>query len=289
MKLITWNIQRGRGPHSGCSLERVVADLHRIADFDVLCLQEVSSGYTDLPGSEGANQFVQLARLLDHYTPVAGVATDVLGEDGSRLLFGNMIFSRYPVTQLLRHALPWPPDPAVMSMQRGVIEATLSTPLGLVRVSTTHLEYFSSLQRAAQVERLRELHRDACLHAASTGPGEAHHGPFCAVPRATQALLAGDFNFQPDSAEWRRLQAPVDGAVQPYRDAWVVRHPFAEHAPTVGVHEGGDTPFTFDFIFASSALAGRIRSVRVISDVAGPDHQPLLIELEDSCGARATL
>lgn len=278
MKLITWNIQRGRGPHSGCSLERVVADLHRIADFDVLCLQEVAAGYTDLPGSDGANQFVQLARLLDGYTPVAGVATDVMGEDGVRLLFGNMIFSRYPVVQVLRHALPWPVDAGAMSMQRGVIEATLSTPLGLVRVSTTHLEYFSALQRAAQVERLRELHRDACLHAATTPPGQASDGPFCAIARARLALLAGDFNFLPDSPEYQRLQAPFDDTVPPYRDAWTLRHPFAAHAPTVGVH-GSSPPFTCDFIFASADLATRIRSLRVISDVTGPDHQPLLIEL----------
>ena len=279
MKLITWNIQRGRGPHSACSLERVVADLHRIADFDVLCLQEVAAGYTDLPGSDGANQFVQLARLLDGYTPVAGVATDAMGEDGVRLLFGNMIFSRYPVVQVLRHALPWPVDAEVMSMQRGLIETSLLTPLGLVRVSTTHLEYFSALQRAAQVERLRELHRDACLHAAMPRPGDARNGPFCAVPRARQALLAGDFNFLPQSPEYQRLQAPFDDTVLPYRDAWTLRHPFAAHAPTVGVHQAPGTPFTCDFIFASGDLTTRIKSMRVISDVAGPDHQPLLLEL----------
>ena len=279
MRLITWNIQRGRGQDSACSLERVVADLHRIADFDVLCLQEVSAGYTDLPGSDGANQFVQLSRLLTGYTPVAGVATDVLGEDGLRLLFGNMIFSRYPVVQVLRHALPWPVDAAVMSMQRGLIDTTLSTALGLMRVATTHLEYFSAVQRAAQVERLRELHRDACLHAATARPGTAANGPFCAIDRAAPALLAGDFNFLPDSADYQRLQAPFEDAVMPYRDAWQVRHPFAAHAPTVGVHDPSGTPFTFDYIFASADLAERIRSVRVLSDVCGPDHQPMLIEL----------
>ncbi len=279
MKLITWNIQRGRGLDSACSLERVVADAQRIADFDVICLQEVSAGYTDLPGSDGANQFVQLSRLLCGYTPVAGVATDVMGDGGARLMFGNMIFSRYPVVQVLRHALPWPADGAVMSMQRGMIEATLATPLGLLRVSTTHLEYFSPLQRAAQVERLRELHRDACLHAATARPGAPADGPFCAVARASAALLTGDFNFLPGSPEYKRLQAPFEDGVQAYRDAWQVRHPFAAHAPTVGLHDDSSTPFTCDYVFASSALAGRIRNVRVLSDVAGPDHQPILIEL----------
>ena len=208
---------------------------------------------------------------------MAGVATDVMGDDGLRLLFGNMIFSRYPVLQVLRHALPWPVDAAVMSMQRGMIDITLSTPLGPMRVATTHLEYFSALQRWAQVERLRELHRDACLHAATARPGTKANGPFCAVDRAAPALLTGDFNFLPGSAEYRRLQAPFEDAVMPYRDAWQVRHPFAAHAPTVGVHDGAGTPFTFDYMFAD--LAQRIRSVRVLSEVAGPDHQPLLIEL----------
>ena len=280
MKMVTWNIQRGRSAQAGCSLERVVAELHRMADFDVVCLQEVSAGYTDLPGSDGGNQFVQLSRLLHGYTPVAGVTTDVMGEEGARLLFGNMIFSRYPVLQVLRHALPWPVDAHVMSMQRGVIEATLDTPLGLLRVSTTHLEYFSALQRAAQVERLRELHRDACLHAGATRPGAARHGPFCAIPRASCALLAGDFNFVPESAEHARLLAPYDEAVAPYCDAWTLRHPYVPHPPTVGVHDPAGTPLTFDYMFASADLAPRIRAMRVIADVAGPDHQPVLIELD---------
>ena len=219
MKLITWNSQRGRGLHGSCSIERVVRDLQRIADFDVVCLQEVSAGYTDLPGTNGANEFIQLSRLLHGFTPVAGVATDVIGEEGARLLFGNMIFSRFPVVQVLRHALPWPVDAQVMSMQRGALEATLDTPLGLLRVTTTHLEYFSLLQRQTQVERLRDLHRDASLHAHVTRPGDDDNGPFCAVPRASQALLTEDFNFLPDSDEHLQLQAPFEDGVPAYCDA----------------------------------------------------------------------
>jgi endonuclease/exonuclease/phosphatase family metal-dependent hydrolase len=279
MKLITWNIQRGRGLHGTCSIARVVADLRHMADFDVLCLQEVSSGYTDLPGADGANQFMQLARLLPGYTPLAGVATDAMGEGDARLLFGNMIFARYPVLQVLRHALPWPLDAAVMSMQRGAIEATLQTPQGLLRVSTAHLEYFSPLQRAAQVEHLRELHRNACLHAASARPGDRDNGPFCALPRAMPALLAGDFNFLPGSPDHRRLLTPFEDAVPALRDAWQVRHPGRPHAPGVCVHSDDAIPFTCDFIFASADLAPRIREVHVMPGNFGPDHQPLLIEL----------
>jgi len=279
MKLITWNIQRGRGLNGNCSIERVVKDLQRIADFDVVCLQEVSAGYTDLAGSDGANQFMQLSRLLHGFTPVAGVATDVIGADGARMLFGNMIFSRFPVVQVLRHALPWPVDPQVMSMQRGALEATLDTPLGLLRVTTTHLEYFSLVQRQAQVEQLRDLHRYACLHAQVTRPGDHDNGPFCAVPRASQALLTGDFNFLPDSDEHLRLQAPFEEGVPAYRDAWTQSHPFQPHEPTVGLRDESNRPYTFDYIFASTDLAPRVRSVRVASELAGPDHQPVIIKL----------
>ena len=279
MKLITWNIQRGRGLHGTCSIERVVKDLQRIADVDVLCLQEVSAGYTDLPGSDGANQFMQLSRLLHEFTPVAGVATDVMGESGARMLFGNMIFSRYPVVQVLRHSLPWPVDAQVMSMQRCALEVTLNTPLGLVRVTTTHLEYFSPTQRRAQVERLRELHRDACLHAQAERPGDSDNGPFAAIPRASKALLTGDFNFLPDSDEHVRLQAPFEEGVPAYRDAWLHCNPFLPHEPTVGLRDDETRPFTFDFIFSSADLAPHVRSLRVASEIAGPDHQPMLIKL----------
>ena len=278
MKIISWNIQRGRW-HGGCNLERVVGSLRDIADFDVLCLQEVSSGYMDLPGLDGSNQFRTLAWLLPEYMAISGINMDTLGERG-RLLMGNMIFSRLPVSQVLRHALPWPADGAAMSMQRGAIEATINTPGGLLRVINTHLEYFSPLQRAAQVERLRELQRDAHLQAMVNPPGDADNGPFCAFPRAAPALLAGDFNFLPQSAEYHRLQTSFDDGVPHWCDVWNHAYPEQPHASTVCLHDATAIPFTFDFLFVTAGLGRRVRSMRVIDGHFGSDHQPLLIELD---------
>ena len=36
-------------------------------------------------------------------------------------------------------------------------------------------------------------------------------------------------------------------------------------------------PFTFDFMFASGELAGRVRAMRVDTGRQGSDHQPLLL------------
>jgi endonuclease/exonuclease/phosphatase family metal-dependent hydrolase len=282
MKLITWNIQQARAPGGRGGLDRILGAAHRLADFDVLCLQEVSAGYPGQPADGGSDQFKGLAERLPGYAALSGVATDTLHSDGGRRLFGSMIFARYPVLQVFRHSLPWPADPGVMSMQRIALEATLDTPLGLVRVTTTHLEYFSARQRAAQVGRLRELHREAVSQARGKRPGDLSAGPFCAVPRAGAALLTGDFNFLPGSAEHTSLLAPFDEAIPAYRDAWQVAHPGQPHAPTVGLHDQSHPPglpFTFDFVYVSEDLAGRIRAVGVdpVSDAS--DHQPLLVEL----------
>jgi endonuclease/exonuclease/phosphatase family metal-dependent hydrolase len=280
MKLITWNIQRGRGPGRTCSLDRVVADLRQLADFDVLCLQEVSAGFSDMPGCDGSNQFVGLAQRLPEHTAVAGLAIDTLADGGGRKLFGNMLFSRYPVLQVFRHALPWPPGPEEMSMQRMALEATLDTPLGIVQVSSVHLEYFSAEQRAAQVERLRELHREAVLHARIGRRGGAQDGPLRAVARGAAALIAGDFNFLPGSADHGRMQAPFVDGIPAYRDAWQIAHPGEPHAPSVCVRDA--SPFTFDFVFASEDLATRVKRVEVGLEIDGPDHQPVLVELDQS-------
>lgn len=282
LKLITWNIQSGRSLAGGTDLDRLVGRLERFADFDVLCLQEVACGYPVRDGSTTGDQFAGLAARLPGYAAARAIAVDTTQADGSRRLLGNMIFSRFPVLQVLRHSLPWPPDPAVMSMPRVALEATLATPLGLLAVTCAHLEYFSECQRMAQVERLRELHREGRAHARCERPGEAAAGPFAALPRAPEAIVAGDFNMLPDSPEHLRLRAPFGDATASLHDAWRLAQPGRRHAPTVGLHDqspAAGTPFTFDYAFVSAGLAQRVARVRVDASEGGSAHQALLLEL----------
>ena len=280
MKLITWNIQWGRGADGRVDLDRIAAHARRLADFDVLCVQEVSDGFPELPGCDGSDQFRALAERLSGYEAVAGVGTDLPGPGGGRRRFGNMLFSRLPVRQVFRHLLPWPADPGVKGMQRVAVEATLDTPFGLLRVTTTHLEYYSARQRMAQVERLRELHREAVGQARCERPGGPEDGPFAPVPRGSLAVLTGDFNFDPPSAERARMLAPIDDTPA-YRDAWEIAHPGQPHEPTLGLHdkEQWPQPRCFDFLFVSDDLAPRVREVRVDPASDASDHQPVLIEL----------
>ena len=106
MKLITWNIQWGLGIDGRLDLARMIADARTLADFDVLCLQEVADNFGELKGSRGENQFAAIAALLPGYTAVEGVALDVPDGQGGRRRFGNMILSRLPMGQVLRYTLP---------------------------------------------------------------------------------------------------------------------------------------------------------------------------------------
>jgi endonuclease/exonuclease/phosphatase family metal-dependent hydrolase len=283
MKLLSWNIQWGRGCDGRVDLDRIVAHARRLADFDVLCLQEVSSGYPELPGCDGADQFQALAGRLPGYTAVEGIGTDTPAPGGGRRRFGNLLLSRWPLGPVFRHLLPWPADPTVKSMQRVAIEATVLAPGGPIRVMTMHLEWYSALQRTAQVDRLRALQHEAHAQAHCARPGTAAHGPFDHVPRGGPAVLVGDFNFRPEAPEYRRLQAPLPDGAPAWCDAWALLHPGRPHPPSVGLHDQAQwpgPPFTMDFAFVSADLAPRVRQVEYDGTSDASDHQPLLIELD---------
>ena len=280
--LITWNIQWGRGCDGVVDLRRIIDTARGLADFDVLCLQEVASNYPGLPGSRGEDQPVLLAQLLPGYTPVFGVATDVLAGDGSRRLFGNMILSRLPVVQAFRHLLPWPVDSAVTSMQRVLVEAVIESPFGAVRVMTTHLEYYSAVQRAAQVERIRELHAESALRASRERKLDDSGGPFRSMRRAGSAILTADFNFRPDDPLHDRLTAPNADGVPPFRDAWQVLYPGVPHPPSLGLfdREQWHDAFCCDFVYVTDDLCPRIAAVRIDQETAASDHQPVVLTLK---------
>jgi len=284
MKLITWNIQWGRGIDRRVDLERIVATARAIADFDVLCVQELGDNFPGLEGSEGADQFSELAELLlPEYRLFAAFGVDVAGDGGRRRRFGNAILTRYSVLSIRRHALPWPADPGKETMPRVAVEATLQAPMGAIRVTTTHLEYYSDLQRRAQAARLRHLHDEACQRVARPGAQTAEGGPFDATPQTTAAILTGDFNFPPDHPAYEEIQHALPGGGPAYRDAWAIARRREPHTPTFCVHEKGYSreAYCCDFVFVSADLAPRVHAIDVDSETKASDHQPVLLELDD--------
>lgn len=282
MKLVSWNIQWARGIDLAVDPARIVRTANKLADFDVLCLQEVAVNFPGLPGSRGEDQVRELSLGLPGYSAHYGVATDVDDGQGGRSLFGNVLFSRLPVLQVYRHLLPWPADSAAdSSMQRIALEAVVAAPWGPIRIITTHLEYYSATQRMAQVNALRALHQQACQRGAQAQKAKSAQGPFQMRPTPVSAVLTGDFNCSPDALEYRRTIEPFEGGTTPkFIDAWTVAHPGKPHPPTAGLfeHSWAKTPLCCDFVFVTEDLNMRIRDVIVDSNSKASDHQPVLVE-----------
>jgi endonuclease/exonuclease/phosphatase family metal-dependent hydrolase len=284
MQLITWNIQWSRGCDGIVDPARIVRVCREMGDFDVLCFQEVPRNFPALQGSRGEDQFAAFAAELPGFTPIAGIAVDVLGSDGERQQFGNAIFSRLPVQQIFRHLLPFPADRNVPEMQRVAVEAVLAAKSGPLRVTTTHLAYYSPGQRAAQVERLRYLQAEAAGHAADAVHEEKEGGPFQTMPRPASAILTADFNFRPEDPLYARLQEPLAARVPAYRDSWRIAHADQAHPPTLGVYDKEQWPgeaFCCDFIFVTEDLAPRVEDVIVNDKTDASDHQPVVLRLAD--------
>jgi len=199
---------------------------------------------------------------------------------GGRSLFGNAIFTRLPLLQVFRHLLPWPADPGVQSMQRMALEAVVVSRGGPLRVISTHLEYYSALQRTAQVDGLRRLHAEACAHArAARVSGEAGE-PFEAQPRPASAILCGDFNFKPEDPEHARMTETAASGAPRFVDAWQRAHPDRPHPPTMGVHDSWPQ-YCCDFAFVTDDLVDRVEDVTVDDETQASDHQPVLLRLAD--------
>ena len=148
-------------------------------------------------------------------------------------------------------------------------------------IAIKSIEYYSTKQRAAQVERLRDLQAEAAAHAQDVDHSRKEGGPFQNAARPASAILTADFNFRPADPLYARLQEPYADATPRYMDSWQIRHPGRPHAPTIGVfdREQWPEPFTCDFVFVTEDLADRVREVRVNGDTDASDHQPVLLSL----------
>ncbi len=97
-----------------------------------------------------------------------------------------------------------------------------------------------------------------------------------------EAILLGDFNFQPDSAEYDLLAGPrsdYGGRITNPRglvDAWRAAGHDGSGAP-------GDVrgqPARLDYAFVSNALAARVTGCRVDDAATGSDHLPLWSDMD---------
>lgn len=286
MKLVSYNIQYGLGKDGTYDLARI-ADA--IKDADVIALQEVErfwqrSGMVDQPA--------EIAQHLPGFHWIYGANLDmdasVLNEHGNpvhrRRQFGNMLLSRLPIVSSRNHLLPKFGAVNQHTMQRGILETVIDMPdAGPVRVHSTHLCHLSAGTRLPQVDHLLDLHRNAPAEGGAWSGG--HPNPHAGwtegtmPPMPQDAILMGDFNFEPTDPEYPKIVGPWSeqhGRIIPlasFVDSWTA----SGHDEGEGITCNGKR---IDYICASSALAPRIEKTWIDIEAAGSDHQPYWCEID---------
>jgi endonuclease/exonuclease/phosphatase family metal-dependent hydrolase len=280
VKLVTWNTQWCCGLDGVVNPARIVEHARHLADFDVLCLQEIAVNYPALPGNAGHDQPALLRELLPGFQVFFGAAVDERDHEGHARQFGNLIATRLPVAQVEHHLLPYPAHGGVRSMPRMCSVVTLTdTGLGALRVMTTHLEYYSQPQRVAQARALRDLHMQACAHAAAPPRSSDDGSPFQTRVRTENAILCGDFNLEAHEPGYSAITRRF--ALGRLLDCWRLLHGRAPHPPTFRLYDSNPRhePRACDFVFVSESLKAKVRGLAIDSATQASDHQPLALEL----------
>jgi len=289
LRLATYNIQYGFGRDGRLSLARAIAS---VATADILALQEVErnwrrSGMSDQPA--------EIAALLPDHFHVYGAPFDVDaggGAAGRRRQFGLMVLSRWPILSTRLHILPKHDTRASFNITTGMVEAVIDAPGGALRIYDVHLGDVAAAERLDQIARLRQVLRSAPEEGGAWsggGAGDAHwQTEERPPPMPASAILLGDFNATPGTAEYQALLEPIAPGTRRgvsadrLVDAWLA----AGNAEAEGVTfradpaQGAFHDMRIDFCFVTADLAPRIRRCWCDAVADGSDHQPVWTEIE---------
>ncbi|MEM7172939.1 MAG: endonuclease/exonuclease/phosphatase family protein [Pseudomonadota bacterium] len=305
MRVVTYNIRYGWGLDHKVDLARIAAAVH---GADIIALQEVERYWQH---SGMADQPARLSELLSDYYWAYGPAFDVdastKGEDGRilnrRRQFGTMLLSKRPIRASRLMVLPKIPQPHQFNLDTGALECILDSDLGPLRVYSLHLGSLSAEERLRQVEMLLARHRSLTPRdgpwtgdGQSDDPGEREQFQLCNWSNGEQlldmplsGLWLGDFNCEPDSAEYDRMVGPApdgkdgDGTVR-LVDSWTqvtIKNRDEEEA-TWRPDPPGRAPgraMRLDYCFVTADLAGRVCDAWIDQTANGSDHRPYWVNL----------
>lgn len=292
MKFVSYNIQYGFGADGRYDLTRIA---RAVADADVIALQEVERHWKR---SNEDDQPAILSRLLPGHHFVYGPALDMDAStrdaDGRlvnrRRQFGTMLLSRLPIVWSRLHLLPMRRVVNPLNTQNPALECMVRTPWGPVRVFSLHLAHIGAEERLQQIDFLLERHRRVPFEGGPwSGTDDEPHRDWTngePEPEApVAAIWMGDFNSEPDSAEYRRITGsspyhPSAAYFDGFVDAAIAAGGEASHTHVRRGADGSLQKRRLDYCFVGGMLAPRVRSLRVDLDEPASDHFPVWVDID---------
>jgi len=165
MKVVSYNIQYGRGKDDRYDLARIV---EAVKDADIIALQEVERFR---PRSGMIDQPAEIAALLPDRYWIYGPETDLdISEarddgkiDNRRRQYGNMLLSRWPIQSSRNHLMPYMGTTTHYNAQACALEGVIEIGGRAVRAYSLHLSHLSEKERLLQVDWLLNLNRRVWL------------------------------------------------------------------------------------------------------------------------------
>ncbi|PTE09998.1 endonuclease/exonuclease/phosphatase family protein [Mesorhizobium helmanticense] len=292
MKLVSYNIQYGFGSDGRYDLARCAKV---VAGADIIALQEVERHW--LRTNED-DQPALLCQLLPGYHWVYGPGFDMDASEqrdgrivNRRRQFGTMILSKLPIAWSRLHTLPMRRTLRPLNTRNAALECMIRTPAGPVRFFSLHLAHIAAEERLEQIDYLLAEHRRSSLEGGPWSgvddePARNWSNGEPAPENPLAAIWMGDFNMEPDSAEYRRIAggtpyhrgaAYLDGFVDA---AAVAREPAADFHTHEKIIEGKLAKRRLDHCFVGGMFAGRVRSVSADIGEIVSDHFPLRIDID---------
>jgi endonuclease/exonuclease/phosphatase family metal-dependent hydrolase len=233
LRMMTWNIHHGKtkaGVYDPAAQARFIASHNP----DVVALQEVQTWDEDQPA--------RYERLLEQLTGVDWKRqwAPVVNTAGTE---GNVILTRLPTMSSSSHQMHATGDWNAMYSNRSAARVEVQAGAVRVHVFSTHLDYYNTTHRTAQVLDLLEWTRQ-------------FRGP---------RIVAGDFNSTPGEY-W------ITAMLGDYADTW---------RDVTGASSGGATinGVRFDYVFRAKDGGDRLIPVAVrVPETTLSDHAPVVAD-----------
>jgi len=277
MRILSWNVQYGKSSDGNADFSRSLQYIKSLGDFDVICLQELARNMSVycMPGQSDHLQMTQ--QFFKEHQAVWGSGFSWPAEDGDgdhRQEFGNISLVKSGLLDFRVHQLPRPATPGKQQMQRIAVETVVDSAMGPVSILNTHLAFHDDAENQQQVKHLYHLEQERAAN--HREPKRVGSGTYQAGFPASARMLCGDFNFTPDTPQYR-YQLDMGWA-----DAWQIRNGDGAHPSTCGISDAVQWPqggHCRDFFWLSPELQSLEVEISVDTDTNLSDHQPVMLEI----------